>query len=269
LENTKNTLSYKVYDRPGKKMSQDELQKLYCELLDVAKTCLDEIPDYQCLSGRKEEFDRLIISVVRNESGKLLGFCSSYILDGGELGNIFHLGLTCVRPEGRGLKFTHTLTSKVVQHFLFKYSLFKPSWVTNVACVLSSLGNVSMYFDDVYPSPAVKSPCSEQMKVATLINLKYRNELYVSSKANFNKETFVFEESVLGNMFQKEAFDKRYLHRNNDLNDYFRNLMNFERGDEVLQVGKVSLLTFPSYFFRKIKMRFFSSFPKFISLPSN
>jgi len=250
-------------------MSQDDLQKFHFELLNVAKTCLDEIPNYQCLSGRKEEFDRLIISVVRNESGKMLGFCSSYILDGGALGNILHLGLTCVSPEARGLKFTHTLTSKVVQHFLFKYSLFKSSWVTNVACVLSSLGNVSMYFDDVYPSPAVKAPCSEQMKVASLINLKYRNELYVPRKAKFNKDTFVFEESVLGNMFQKEAFDKRYLHRNNELNDYFRNLMNFERGDEILQVGKVSLMTFPSYFFRKIKTRFCNTLPKFISLPSN
>jgi hypothetical protein len=54
--------------------------------------------------------------------------------------------------------------------------------------------------------------------------------------------------SVGGTVFQKNAADVKYHHRQNGLNLYYAGLMDFARGDEVLQVGHVSLITSLKYF---------------------
>jgi hypothetical protein len=244
-------LKFETYDCPGKWKEHGKLKALHTELKNLAKRCLDEIPNYQCLRDDLRDMDRLIIVIARNRDGRAIGFTSSYLLQMQEE-TILHLGLTCVCPTARGLKLTHKLSSKVVQTFLWNYSLTKSSWVSNVACVLSSLGNVANYFDQVYPSPFVKRPSKMHQEIAQYIDQNYRSELFIRPEATFNAENFVFEESVLGNMFQKENGDKRYHHRNNMLNQYFRNLINFERGDEVLQLAKVSWMTFPKYALKKM-----------------
>ena len=241
-----------VYDRPGRYLCQVELNKLHQEILSVAGECLEDIPFYQCLTGERKEYERLIIAVARGRDGKMLGFCSSYLLDGADLGTILHLGLTCVRPLARRMGFTHKLTSKVVMTYLLRYSLFRPSWISNVACVLSSLGNVALHFENVFPSPFQSSPSPEQVKVAKLINDKFRWELYVNKDAEFEEETFVFKGSVTGTVFEKSESDLKYHHRNPELTSFYLSLINFETGDEVLQIGKVSLLTFPKYLLRSI-----------------
>jgi hypothetical protein len=247
--------STEIIFRPGLNYSEAELTELHAEILDVAKSCLDEIPDYQCLSGRREEYSRLIIAIARGTDGKMLGFCSSYVLDGGKIGNILHLGLTCVTPFARRMGLTHRLTSKVVVNYLVNYSLFKPTWITNVACVLSSLGNVALHFDDVYPSPFMEEPTQEHVEIARMINQKYRNELYINKDATFDEDHFVFERSVSGTMFEKSETDRKFYHRDEDLTHFYMDLIDFKNGDEVLQIGKISLMSFPFYLLRSLRRK--------------
>lgn len=244
-----------VYNRPGMNLTSSELSELHQEILDVAKECLDEIPDYQCLSGKKSEYDRLIIAVSRDLKGRMNGFCSSYILDAEAAGNILHLGLTCVSPRARGLGLTHKLTSKVITTYLVRYSLFRPAWISNVACVLSSLGNVALHFEDVFPSPFMPVPSDQHVKIAKYIDKNFRDELYVNHNAVFSAEDFIFENSVTGTMFEKSADDKKYYHRDSELNNYYKDLIDFHNGDEVLQIGKVSLLTYPKYLMKTIRRK--------------
>jgi len=236
-----------IYVKPGINLPISELERLHQEIMDIAKECLDEIPDYQCLSGKRSEYDRLIISVSRDKNGKVEGFCSSYILNAEELGNILHLGLTCVSPRARGLGLTHQLTSKVISTYLLRYSFFKPAWISNVACVLSSLGNVAMHFEDVYPSPFKASPSDHHVKLAKFIDQNFRPELYIKHDAVFIENKFVFEKSVTGTMFEKSAEDRKFHHRDVELNNFYKGLIDFENGDEVLQIGKVSLFSYPKY----------------------
>lgn len=244
-----------IYHRPGINMSEMELSQLHQELMSVANECLETIPDYQCLSGKKSEYDRLIIAVSRDGENKIDGFCSSYILEAEGLGNILHLGLTCVGLRARGLGLTHQLTGKVIIHYILKYSFFRPVWISNVACVLSSLGNVAMHFEDVYPSPFMKTPNEHHVKMANYINDNFRQELYINADADFCEKEFVFKNSVTGTMFEKSAEDSKFHHRNSMLNEFYKGLINFENGDEVLQIGKVSLLTYPKYLLRNLKLK--------------
>ena len=236
---------------PGKHLSDERLAELTAELREVADSCFDEGPSYQVLTGARKEFDRAVITVARDKKGKLLGFVSALVLPVEEVGSVLHLGLTCVHPRARGLKLTHKLTTKMILTYLLKESPLSETWITNCACVLSSLGNVALYFEDLYPSPFVSTPTMTHLNIAREVDRRFRAPIAINESATFNINTFVFEGSVGGTVFEKDDKDKRFHHRNKELTQYYRDLLNFERGDEVLQIGKVSLLSYPKYVTKK------------------
>lgn len=255
--------TYEVLFYPGRYMNEASRNKLVEEMLMVASECFCEAPTYQALSGKKEELDRAVICTSRDESGRLMGFCSALALPVDGVGDVLHLGLTCVQPDARGMNLTHHLTSKLILKYLVKESLFKETWISNCACVLSSLGNVAMYFEALYPSPyGVEKPEHQHMTIAKAIDSHYRESIAINDEATFNSEKFVFEGSVDGTVFEKDSNDERYHHRDPAMTQYYQDLLNFERGDEALQIGKVSLLTFPKYVVRKGMVKLKAAMPK-------
>lgn len=250
-------LKYDVLVYPGIYLSKDELAKLTEELRDVSSKCFDDIPYYQVLTGKRDEFQRAIICTARNAEGKLVGFCSSLVLDIESIGTALHLGLTCVDPIARGKKLTHKLMNKLLVKYLLMESPINGVWITNCACVLSSLGNVALYFEDIYPSPfGKKAPSPTHLKIAQGISKSHRSAIAINYDAKFNSETFVFEGSVSDSVFEKSEADTKYYHRNRDITNYYKDILNFERGDEVLQIGRISLLSLPKYLLRNSKRKF-------------
>lgn len=248
---------------PGKTLSPDALNLLVLELREVAASCFNKVPSYQALSGKQTELDKAVICLARDEKGRLMGFCSALLLPVEGRGNVLHLGLTCVHPDSRGQNLTHLLTSKLLLNFIIKKSLFKETWISNCACVLSSLGNVAMYFENLYPSPyGVKAPSARHIDIARTIDQNYRESIAIKDSAKFNAERFVFEGSVGGTVFEKDADDGRFHHRDNALTQYYQDLLRFDRGDEALQIGKVSILTFPKYLMRKAAVKMKAMLPK-------
>ncbi|MGB3666840.1 MAG: GNAT family N-acetyltransferase [Bermanella sp.] len=248
---------------PGKNLSPDLLNLLVLELRGVAASCFNDVPNYQALSGEKSELDKAIICLARDERGEVMGFCSALLLpiDGGD--QVLHLGLTCVHPDARGKNLTHHLTSKLLLNFIIKKSLFKETWISNCACVLSSLGNVAMYFENLYPSPyGVKAPSKRHLNIAHAIDQKFRPSIAINEHAKFDAHRFVFEGSVGGTVFEKDGQDGRFHHRDQALTEYYQTLLSFERGDEALQIGKVSILTFPKYLMRKACVKMKALMPK-------
>ena len=247
-------LTIEVYNYPGKKLSVEKLDQLVDELWAVAELCFEEVPTYQVLSRARKDLARAIITVARDENGVVRGFCSALVLSLNENEKFFHTGLTCIDPLARGKKLTHKLTSKGLLHFILRESLFKPVWVTNCACVLSSIGNVAKHFEAVYPSPFfTEVATNKHHQIAEKISNDYRSQIAINENSFFNKEKFVFEGSVLNTSFQKDKKDERFFHRDESITNFYQSLLNFERGDEVLQVGKISLSSFPKY----LLVRFF------------
>jgi len=248
-------MKIEVIRYPGKILSPIRLEELINELRLVASTCFSDVPNYQILSGEKDDCDRAIVSIARNHKGEILGFCSALILPLSKSEKFFHTGLTCVRPSARGLKLTHKLTSKVLITYIIRESLFKKVWVSNCACVLASIGNVAKHFDDVYPSPYFNDvPKPKHKAIARKISESYREQIAINKTAVYNSQKFVFEGSVSNSEFQKESTDSRFYHRDQRLTEYYKKLLNFERGDEIVQVASCSLLTFPRYFFKRFKL---------------
>lgn len=230
--------------RPGCLLSDAAVNRLARELREVAGECFEQIPDYQCLRGTRSELSDKVITVARSPDGTMAGFCSAVLLPVDGVGEVFHLGLTCVRPEDRGTGLTHRLTSRALVQYLLRYRPVGRLWISNVAGVLSSLGNVALHMEQVYPSPFVSEPeRPEYYRIAEAIDRHYRDKIHIAKDASFDWRGFVFRGSVAGSVFQKEQADARFRHRDDALNRYYEAMLQFDRGDEILQIGHVSLLT--------------------------
>jgi hypothetical protein len=90
-------------------------------------------------------------------------------------------------------------------------------------------------------------PDPEQTLIAQAVDRNFRDRLYIRPEAAFDERFFVFRGSVKETVFQKDGHDARFRHRSIPLNKFYSGLLSFEDGDEVLQVGRVSLLTGVKY----------------------
>lgn len=252
LESERTRYDVRFLYRPGRKLDDAKLQKLVSELRHVARSCFEDVPAYQCLTGDREELAQNVLTCAWRPDGTMAGFCSAVILPVPGVGDVLHLGLTCVHPSDRGSGLTHKLTSALTLQYILRRSPFGKQWVTNCACVLSSLGNVALHFEQVYPSPFVRGePTEAHRRIAEEVDIHHRSRMFVAPEVEFDRERFVFRGSVRDTVFQKSPDDTRYHHRNGRLNDFYRQYMDIDSGDEVLQVGWVNLLAYPAYLFRK------------------
>ncbi len=239
--------------RPGLKLNDQQRAELVEHFRDCASTCFDEIPDYQVMRGTQEELSDKVIAVAwRKSDGRMAGFCSTILIPVTGVGNVMHLGLTCVRPEDRSSGLTHILTHKAVAGYLFRRKPLGRVWITNCAAVLSSLGNVALHFEKIYPAPSGNMmPSKTHMKIAKEISETCRDAIYIHDHAEFDPVHFVFRGSVEDTVFQKDEEDERFHHRNCELNDYYLSIMDFDNGDEVLQIGYASPLTGLKHMYHK------------------
>ncbi|MCX8125255.1 MAG: GNAT family N-acetyltransferase [Spirochaetes bacterium] len=238
----KNVLyKYQILHKPGTYMSDPEIKKLVHEIREVAATAFNPIPEYQAMCGTREELSDKVIALAWDKN-TLAGFASTVELYIPGIGNILHLGLTVVRPEHRSNGLTHLLMQKAITSYILKHAIyFDKLWITNCAAVLSSLVNVALHFEQVYPSPKNVTYTAQHKIIAETINVLYRNKLYIRHDSIFDEKNHIFKGSIKGTVFQKDANDTSYYHRNSTYNNYYKNLMDFKNGDEVLQVGYASI----------------------------
>lgn len=237
-----------VLIRPGRKRKREDNERLVEQMRQVAGTCFTEVPHYQVLSGDKSALDRAVIAVARSPEGQMVAFCSAQLLEVPGRDVVVHFGLTCVRPEVRGTGLTHALLSKLLTHWIFLHRPLRGSWFSNVACVLSSLGNVALHFDDVYPSPfSEEGPSAIHLGIAQAISSQHRVTVHLRQDSTFDPRRFVFEGGNKETIFEKKADDDAYHHRRRELTQWYQGLADLNQGDAVLQVGRVSSWLFVRY----------------------
>ena len=245
-----------VYLEPGRVLSDESIDDLARDIREIAGDCFHELPEYQAIVGTRSALSDKLITLARDEHGTPQGFCSMVFLDIEDVGRVLHLGLTCVRPQARGRRLTHLLVKKALTGYLFKQNPFGKIWVSNCAGVLSSLGNVAMHFEQVFPSPFNSNgPGDAHLKIARTINNRFREQMYILPDAVLDEEKFVFRGSVKNTVFHKERDDLSYHHRKNNLNRFYANMMNFEQGDEVLQVGYFRMVSVVKYILRRRRVK--------------
>ncbi|KAM3065055.1 hypothetical protein ACMFMF_011367 [Clarireedia jacksonii] len=239
-----------IFLRPGITLPNSK-QKigLQADLCALGRVCLDPLPCYQVfdLASPTTLDDKLIVTI--RQGHQLIGFVSAVLLDIDGLETpVLHTGITVIDPQHRKTSMKRLLFSNLFMKVLSEYP--QGIWVTSLAEVITSLVQFAHYTTEVFPAPqwirqmGTSRPSSVHLMIAKQISSRHRPKMCVSPTASFDEKTFVFSGSndwLEGKAFLKDVDDPLRLHRDAEASQFFRQLLRKGSGDEVLQVGFLSL----------------------------
>ena len=210
-------------------------------MIPAAKRSGGRSLDYGVLLGSKERWDRTILSILREvATGRAIGFSAMSLLDttvGGRSREVLHLGLLVVDPEYRGWGFSRLVCgTSCLLAFLRRGP--RSLWVSNVSQVPAVLGLVAKTLKSVYPAPGARAT-AEQLDVARQIMARHRAVFGVSDDAGFDEERFVITDAYTGGSDNlKKTYFEAPKSRHSDVNAWCRQELDYERGDDFLQLAR-------------------------------
>ena len=162
-------------------------------------------------------------------------------LDGAPI-QVTHLGLVMVDPDVRGQGLSWVLYGMTAL-VLFARDGLRPKWISNVTQVPAVVGMVSETFSDVYPSPLPGARRSfAHLQLARGIMAHHRAVFGVGSEAGFDEERFVITNAYTGGSDAlKKTFEIAPKHRNEIYGEFCARVLDYARGDDVLQLGRIDL----------------------------
>jgi hypothetical protein len=251
-------LSTRIVEFPGTSLPPAGCDALVSKLRIVAaKTLPAESLTYGIFSGDKERLSRAIVTLISEEgSGKPIAFNALSVMDvalDGEPTQVTHLGLVMVDPDvrGQGLSWVlYSLTALV----LFARDGLRPKWISNVTQVPAIVGMVSDTFSDVFPSPLPGARQSfGHLQLARGIMAKHRAVFGVGEEAGFDEARSVITNAYTGGSDAlKKTFDVAPQHRSDIYNDFCERELDYNRGDDVLQLGRIDLAGARRYLLREV-----------------
>jgi len=244
---THSGLRTRIIECPGLSLSQPDLDQLVADLRAVAgKTLPAGSLTYGIFSGERERLARAIVTLISEEgTGRPIAFNALSVMDvelDGEPQQVTHLGLVMVDPDvqGQGLSWVlYGLTTLV----LFARDGLRPKWISNVTQVPAVFGMVCDTFSDVFPSPAAAARQSfAHLQLARGIMRDHRAVFGVGSEAGFDEGRFVITDAYTGGSDAlKKTYDVAPKHRDEQYNAFCAHELNYDRGDDVLQLGRIDL----------------------------
>ncbi len=241
--------STKVVERPGLWMSSTELEKIVSDIRAVIASIGIEPLEYGIASGKKEVLDRSVLTIIYDKkTNRACAFNSLSLLEcqlRTKKISVVHLGLTVIDPSyrARGLSwYLYGMTT----FLLFLKNYFRPLWISNVTQVPSVIGMVCESFGKIYPNPKAGSRRTyDHLILARQIMENYRHVFGVGPEAEFDEENFIIKNSYTGGSDSlKKTFAQAMKHRNDVFNQYARAMLDYDRGDDVLQLGVMDVPTY-------------------------
>ena len=245
-------LRARVLERPGLWLSAEEQDRLIGEMRRVVGSLgIGDLP-YGILSGDRRLMDRAILTLIEDRaSGRTVAFNAMLALDctlRGEPVDVIHLGLTAVDPEFRKRGVAWILTG-FTTFLLFIKNGLQPYWVSNVSQVPSVIGMVSEATSNCYPSPEARARRTfDHTVLAREIMLRHRGAFGVGPDAEFDADRFVIRNAYTGGSDHlKKRWEDAPRHRDERFNELCHRELDYQRGDDFLQLGQVDLFTLWRY----------------------
>ena len=233
-------------------MTQPELERLVSDMRRVVGSLGIGDLEYGILSGERSHLDRAILTIIDDRAkGIPVAFNAMLALPcalRGESVDVVHLGLTAVDPHLRGRGVAWILTG-FTTFLLFVKNGFCPYWISNVSQVPAALGMVIDAAANVYPSPQSESRRSfDHMVLAREIMSRHRDSFGVGNDATFDSERFVILNAYTGGSDHlKKRWEDAPRHRDARVNEWCAAQLDYQRGDDFLQLGQVNLFTLWRY----------------------
>jgi hypothetical protein len=251
-------LRTRIVERPGLSLSQADLEALTAQLRVVAgKTLPTQSLTYGVFSGEREPMSRAVVTLICEEAtGRPIAFNALSVLEAeldGEPAEVTHLGLVMIDPEvrGQGLSWVlYGLTALV----LFARGGLRSKWISNVTQVPAVVGMVGETFSDVFPSPRAGARQSfAHLQLARQIMRRHRAVFGVGPEAGFDEARFVITNAYTGGSDAlKKSFETAPKHRDERYNAFCVRELDYVRGDDVLQIGRIDLAGARRYLFSEV-----------------
>ena len=245
----------RIVERPGRWMTAGAMETLIADLQRIvrAATPAGDI-DYGVASGDRARLDDAIVTIVYDRDGTPLAFNALTLLDcelRGRPVEVLHLGLVMVDPAHRAGGLPGVLYG-LTAFLLFARRRLRPLWVSNVTQVPAVFGMVSESFADVYPTADPSARQSyDQLHLARQIMARHRRIFGVGSDAEYDEARAIIRNAYTGGSDNlKKSFDDAPKHRREKYNDVCREALDYERGDDFLQIGQVTVAAARRFFAR-------------------
>ena len=239
----------RIVERPGAWMSEPDINQLVADVRAVARSTLPEGQlEYGILTGDRQRLERSIVTVLYNKTtNKPMAFNALAAMDTslhGRPAGVLHLGLVMIDPGVRSQGFSWVLYGLTCLVLFFRNQL-RPLWLSNVTQVPAVVGMVTETFSNVFPSPDPKTRRSfEHLLLARQIMADHRFVFGVGPDAGFDEDRFVITNAYTGGSDDlKKSFEAAPKHRNPVYNEFCAREIDYDRGDDILQVCQVSLET--------------------------
>lgn len=244
---THSGLTTRIVGRPGLILDDAELEQLVASLKAIAgRTLAVGELTYGVFSGDRQRLSKTIVTLItETATGKPIAFNALALMDAmidGEPAEIMHLGLVMVDPDVRGKGLSGVLYGLTVL-ILFLRGGLRPRWISNVTQVPAVVGMVCETFSDVFPSP---DPGTRQsfahLSLGRQIMHRHRAVFGVGEDAGFDEARSVITNAYTGGSDDlKKSFETAAQHREARYNDFCHTELDYGRGDDVLQLGRIDL----------------------------
>lgn len=235
-----------IVARPGMALPADALARLKQDCESVVRACLaGQSLDYGLFADDGAAWDRSIITLVtRIADDTPVAFNAMPqlgVLRGGAEDRVLHLGLVMVDPEERSGGLSWILYG-LTCFALFMRQGLRPLWVSSVTQVPAVVGMVAETFSDVFPAQGTTPQSFTHRHLAHQIMRRHRIAFGVSEDAGYDADRQVITDAYTGGSDNlKKSFAIAAKHRREDYNSYCQRELDYTRGDDVLQIGKIDL----------------------------
>ncbi|MDE2361452.1 MAG: hypothetical protein KGM42_02145 [Hyphomicrobiales bacterium] len=251
----------RIVERPGATLDDAGLADLVARLRTVASAALARGQlNYGVFSGDRDRLSSVVVTLMSDaRTGRPIAFNALALLDvelDGEPVTVTHLGLVMVDKEERRRGLSSALYG-LTTLLLFVRGALRPCWISNVTQVPAVAGMVCETFSDVYPSPLSGARQSfAHLTLARRIMRAHRDAFGVSASSPYDEKRSVIIDSYTGGSDDlKKAFDQAQPHRNPLYADFCARELDYERGDDFLQIGRMDLAAARRYLAANIPPR--------------
>ena len=251
-------LRVRVLERPGLWLEPRELERLVEDVRTVVNSLGVGQLAYGVATGEKRHLDRLILTLIEDRaSGAPVAFNAMLALDCTLRGapiDVIHLGLTAVDPRFRSRGIAWVLTG-FTTFLLFVKNGLRPYWISNVSQVPAAIGMVAEAAANVYPAGLPGTRRSfDHVVLARELMQRHRDAFGVGADATFDDERFVIRNAYTGGSDHlKKSWPDAPRHRDERFNALCQSELDYERGDDFLQLGQVNLFTLWRYLSHSLK----------------
>lgn len=249
-------LQVRIIERPGQWMDEEEKAALAADLRHIAaKTLPAEALSYGVFDETGTAMDSAIITLVRRKDGSPIAFNALAVMHlqtEPRPTEVLHLGLVMVDPDERSKNLSWVLYGLTCFLIFFRRQ-FRPVWISNVTQVPAVVGMVSTMFSNVWPQPQGTRRTLTHLILARRIMEAHRHVFGVGLDAGFDEDRFVITNAYTGGSDGlKKTFGDAPKHRDEAFNSFCKDRLDYDRGDDVIQLGQMDMAAIRTYLAREV-----------------